>query len=150
MLWAWSKRLFLFFYFAEFVATRVPEPREDGAVWVIPLPPSSCGFETGMVCFQRKKKLHPGQGVVQFLPQKAVVIEPRMLGYPHSVIHGKLLDGKKIIMPSGVFFYNVRRNIYNREYDGERARTTEERRKRKRCHRRKNSTTRAVKRDWKS
>ena len=43
MLWAWSKRLFLFFYFAEFVATRVPEPREDGAVWVIPLPPSSCG-----------------------------------------------------------------------------------------------------------
>ena len=58
-----------------------------------------------------------------------MVIEPRMLGYPHSVIHRKLLDGKKITMPSGVFFYNVRRHIYNREYDGERARTTEERRK---------------------
>lgn len=148
MLWAWSKRLFLFFYFAEFVATRVPEPREDGAVWVIPLPPSSCGFETGMVCFQRKKKLHPGQGVVQFLPQKAVVIEPRMLGYPHSVIHGKLLDGKKICPPG--CFSTMCGGISTIGNMTERGRGQRKRDgKRKRCHRRKNATIRAAKRDWK-
>ena len=78
---------------------------------------------------QRKKKLHPGQGVVQFLAQKAVVIELRMLGYPSSVIHRKLLDSKKITMSYEAFLYNVRRHIYNRGDDAERARTTEETRK---------------------
>ena len=77
----------------------------------------------------RTKKLHPGQAVVQFLAQKAVVIELRMLGYPNSVIHRKLLDSKKITMSYEAFLYNVRRHIYNRENGRDRAWTTEETRK---------------------
>ena len=65
-----------------------------------------------------RKKLNPGQAVVQFLALKSVIVEMRMQGYSHSAIYRTLRESGKITMSYEAFVYNVKRHVYQQTDTG--------------------------------
>ena len=65
-----------------------------------------------------RKKLNPGQAVVQFLALKSVIIEMRMQGHSHSAIYRTLRESEKITMSYEAFIYNVKRHVYQQKDSG--------------------------------
>lgn len=65
-----------------------------------------------------RKKLNPGQAVVQFLALKSVIVEMRMQGHSHSAIYRTLRESGKITMSYEAFIYNVKRHVYQQKDTG--------------------------------
>ena len=65
-----------------------------------------------------RKKLNPGQAVVQFLALKSVIVEMRMQGHSHSAIYRTLRESGKITMSYEAFIYNVKRHVYQQTDTG--------------------------------
>lgn len=65
-----------------------------------------------------RKKLNPGQAVVQFLALKSVIVEMRMQGHSHSAIYRTLRESGKITMSYEAFIYNVKRHVYQQTDSG--------------------------------
>ena len=65
-----------------------------------------------------RKKLNPGQAVVQFWALKSVIVEMRMQGHSHSAIYRTLRESGKITMSYEAFIYNVKRHVYQQTDSG--------------------------------